>query len=136
MRERWEAKQEYWLEIVACGSPRTGQTHFPWLSGVASRRADFLLENQHLPLIRDASHGDTGRMALQPRHDLPRIPQHIVQRGNNRLPYFLDAADRRRYLHLLREALLDTDGALHAYVLMDNHVHLLVTPPKSAPYRA
>lgn len=67
-------------------------------------------------------------MARLPRLDLPHIPQHVVQRGNNRLPCFLDDTDRRRYLHLLREALLDTGIALHAYVLMDNHVHLLVTP--------
>lgn len=69
-------------------------------------------------------------MARQPRLDLPGIPQHVVQRGNNRLPCFLDDADRRRYLTLLGEALLDTDCKLHAYVLMDNHVHLLTTPPK------
>lgn len=68
-------------------------------------------------------------MARQPRLDLPGIPQHIVQRGNNRLPCFLDDQDRHCYLHLLREALLSTGCALHAYVLMDNHVHLLVTPP-------
>lgn len=66
-------------------------------------------------------------MARQPRLDLPGIPQHIVQRGNNRLPCFLDDTDRHRYLHLLGEALLDTKCALHAYVLMDNRVHLLVT---------
>ncbi|MBW3551638.1 MAG: transposase [Proteobacteria bacterium] len=70
-------------------------------------------------------------MARQPRLDLPGIPQHIVQRGNNRLPCFLDDADRARYRHLLREALLATDCRLHAYVLMDNHVHLLVTPPEA-----
>ncbi|MDO1527905.1 transposase [Fulvimonas sp. R45] len=70
-------------------------------------------------------------MARLPRLDLPGIPQHIVQRGNNRLPCFLDDADRRRYLHLLREALLDTHCALHGYVLMDNHVHLLATPPEA-----
>ncbi len=69
-------------------------------------------------------------MARQPRFDLPGIPQHVVQRGNNRLPCFLDDADRRRYLTLLREALLDTGCKLHAYVLMDNHVHLLTTPPE------
>ncbi|WP_114239653.1 transposase [Dyella sp. C9] len=68
-------------------------------------------------------------MARLPRFDLPNIPQHIVQRGNNRLPCFLDDADRHRYLQLLREALLHTKCALHAYVLMDNHVHLLLTPP-------
>ncbi|RAP56166.1 transposase [Oleiagrimonas sp. MCCC 1A03011] len=69
-------------------------------------------------------------MARHPRLDLPGIPQHIVQRGNNRLPCFLDDTDRRRYLTQLREALLGTDCALHAYVLMDNHVHMLVTPPR------
>jgi putative transposase len=68
-------------------------------------------------------------MARQPRLDLPHIPQHIVQRGNNRLPCFLDDSDRLRYLQLLRESLLHTGCHLHAYVLMDNHVHLLVTPP-------
>ncbi len=68
-------------------------------------------------------------MARLPRFDLPDIPQHIVQRGNNRLPCFLDDGDRRRYLWLLREALMHTKCALHAYVLMDNHVHLLLTPP-------
>lgn len=70
-------------------------------------------------------------MARHPRLDLPGVPQHIVQRGNNRLPCFLDDTDRRRYLTLLREALLGSDCALHAYVLMDNHVHLLVTPPRT-----
>ena len=67
-------------------------------------------------------------MARQPRLGLPGIAQHFVQRGNNRLPCFLDEQDRHRYLTLLREALLATGCALHAYVLMDNHVHLLLTP--------
>ena len=57
-------------------------------------------------------------------------PFASLHRYDNRLPCFLDDADRRRYLHLLREALLDADLPLHAYVLMDNHVHLLVTPPE------
>jgi putative transposase len=68
-------------------------------------------------------------MARLPRFDLPGVPQHVVQRGNNRLPCFLDKEDRRRYLTLLREALQATGVQLHAYVLMDNHVHLLLTPP-------
>lgn len=68
-------------------------------------------------------------MARQPRLDIPGIPQHVVQRGNNRLPCFLDDEDRSRYLTLLREALPATGCALHAYVLMDNHVHLLLTSP-------
>ena len=70
-------------------------------------------------------------MARLPRIDLPDIPQHVVQRGNNRLPCFLDDGDRLRYLQLLADALLATRCQLHAYVLMDNHVHLLVTPPEA-----
>lgn len=70
-------------------------------------------------------------MARLPRLDLPSIPQHIVQRGNNRLPCFLDDSDRLRYLTLLREAMLEAKCVLHAYVLMNNHTHLLVTPPRA-----
>lgn len=67
-------------------------------------------------------------MARLPRLDLPDVPQHVVQRGNNRLPCFLDDEDRLRYLQLLREALTAAACSLHAYALMDNHVHLLVSP--------
>lgn len=69
-------------------------------------------------------------MARLPRIDLPGIPQHVVQRGNNRLPCFIDARDRWEYLSILREALQHTGCQLHAYVLMGNHVHMLVTPPE------
>lgn len=62
--------------------------------------------------------------------DLAGVPQHIVQRGNNRMPCFLDDRDRRHYLHCLQEALSRHEVALHAYALMDNHVHLLLTPTK------
>ncbi|WP_238595530.1 transposase [Xanthomonas campestris] len=68
-------------------------------------------------------------MTRLPRIDLPGIPQHIVQRGNNRMPCFLDDGDRLRYLHLLHETLHATGYQLHAYVLMDNHALLLATPP-------
>jgi len=70
-------------------------------------------------------------MARLPRITIPGIPQHVVQRGNNRLPCFLDDGDRLRYLQLLRDALHHCDCTLHAYVLMDNHVHLLLTPKKA-----
>ncbi|MGN7724832.1 transposase [Luteimonas sp. 22616] len=70
-------------------------------------------------------------MARLPRLDLPGIPQHVVQRGNNRLPCFLDDRDRLRYLQLLRESPATTHCRLHAYVLMDNHIHLLATPPNA-----
>lgn len=67
-------------------------------------------------------------MARLPRFDFVGIPQHVVQRGNNRLPCFLDDDDRQRYLQCLRQAMLRYGVRLHAYVLMSNHVHLLVTP--------
>jgi len=67
-------------------------------------------------------------MGRTPRFDLPRAAQHIVQRGHNRLPCFLDDRDRMDYLHLLCEALTATGVQLHAYVLMDNHIHVLATP--------
>jgi len=70
-------------------------------------------------------------MARLPRLELPGVAQHIVQRGNNRLPCFLDDRDRLDYLQLLRESLLASGCELHAYVLMNNHVHLLVTPPEA-----
>jgi putative transposase len=53
---------------------------------------------------------------------------HVVQRGNNRLPCFLDDDDRQRYLQGVLQALPRFDVRLHAYVLMHNHVHLLLTP--------
>lgn len=67
-------------------------------------------------------------MARFPRLDVPGVPQHIVQRGNNRLPCFLDDQDRQAYLRFTADAVSATGVALHAYVLMDNHVHLLATP--------
>ena len=67
-------------------------------------------------------------MARLPRLDLPGIAQHIVQRGNDRQPCFADDGDYLHYRQELSEAALKHRCALHAYVLMTNHVHLLVTP--------
>ena len=67
-------------------------------------------------------------MARPPRFEFPGIPQHVVQRGNNRLPCFLDDDDRQRYLRCLLQALKRFECRLHAYVLMDNHAHLLISP--------
>jgi putative transposase len=65
------------------------------------------------------------------RIDLPHVPQHVVQRGNDRQPCFFQPVDRLRYLDDLRDISQRVGCAVHAYVLMTNHVHLLVTP--SAP---
>ncbi len=55
-------------------------------------------------------------------------PLHIVQRGINREPCFFADEDYQCYLHWLEEAARDCRCAIHAYVLMTNHVHLLLTP--------
>ena len=67
-------------------------------------------------------------MARFPRFDLPGIAWHVVRRGNDRQPCFADAADYLHYRQELGEAALKHGCHLHAYVLMTNHVHLLVTP--------
>jgi putative transposase len=59
---------------------------------------------------------------------LPSIPLHIIQRGNNRTPCFVSQNDYLVYLDMLRECAFDCGCALHAYVLMTNHVHLLLSP--------
>jgi len=67
-------------------------------------------------------------MARRPRLELPGVPLHVIQRGNNRSACFVGDGDRRLYLKCLREAARRHTCAVHAYVLMSNHVHLLVTP--------
>jgi putative transposase len=67
-------------------------------------------------------------MARLPRLTVPGYPHHVIQRGNNRQPIFLDAADYEQFLLLLGEYAQREKVAVHAYVLMGNHVHLLLTP--------
>ena len=75
-------------------------------------------------------------MPRRPRILLPDYPLHIVQRGINREPCFFAEEDYQCYLHWLKEAARDCGCAIHAYVLMTNHVHLLLTPTVSgAPVR-
>jgi len=61
------------------------------------------------------------------RFVLPGHTLHIIQRGNNRSACFRDDEDRDRYLSALRDASERAHCAIHAYVLMSNHSHLLVT---------
>lgn len=67
-------------------------------------------------------------MARRMRLCLPDVPLHVVQRGNNRQVCFFRYEDRQVYLNCLSEYARETGCALHAYVLMSNHVHLLLTP--------
>ena len=68
-----------------------------------------------------------GRMPRPPRFILPGHTLHLVQRGNNRTTCFVDDEDRLRYLAALLHASERARCAIHAYVLMTNHVHLLAT---------
>lgn len=67
-------------------------------------------------------------MPRRPRLAVPEIPWHIIQRGNNRSPCFYNDQDRRLYLATLEKQARNTGCQIHAYVLMTNHVHLLLTP--------
>jgi putative transposase len=67
-------------------------------------------------------------MSRRNRLVLPEVPLHIIQRGNNRLPCFFVEADYLVYLDMLGIASKLADCQIHAYVLMTNHVHLLVSP--------
>jgi putative transposase len=70
-------------------------------------------------------------MPRRPRVHLDGVPLHIVQRGHNREPCFFAEQDYGSYLHWLGEALGEAECKLHAYVLMTNHVHLLLTPKRA-----
>jgi len=67
-------------------------------------------------------------MARLPRYVIPGQPQHVIQRGNNRDVIFVTDEDYQFYLIKLGDACKKYDCDIHAYVLMTNHVHLLLTP--------
>jgi len=69
-------------------------------------------------------------MARLGRYFVADQPLHVIQRGNNRQPIFFEDENYIRYRGWLAEAAADYGCAVHAYVLMTNHVHLLVTPQK------
>lgn len=69
-------------------------------------------------------------MPRQPRFVLLGHPQHVIVRGNNRDPIFYTDQDYQFYLDKLKQACDKHQCDIHAYVLMTNHVHLLITPHK------
>lgn len=71
-------------------------------------------------------------MARRPRLVLPAVPLHIIQRGNNRGPCFACEADYMVYLTLLQQYAVEASCHVHAYVLMTNHVHLLLSSGSKA----
>ena len=70
-------------------------------------------------------------MPRAPRRSLLEgYPLHVLQRGHDKERCFLSDADHDLYLGLLQEYSKQCGCALHAYVLMSNHIHLLVSPPE------
>ena len=67
-------------------------------------------------------------MARLPRLTLAGYPHHVILRGNNRQAIFMDSADFQRMLALLQNHAKERDVQVHSYVLMSNHLHLLLTP--------
>lgn len=67
-------------------------------------------------------------MARLPRFAINGQPQHVILRGNNRTDIFHEEADYQFFLDKLQAGCEKHECDLHAYVLMNNHVHLLLTP--------
>ncbi len=67
-------------------------------------------------------------MARLPRLTIPHLPHHVLHRGNNGQAVFVDAQDHQTFMDLLRSLAQTHLVAVHAFVLMPNHVHLLLTP--------
>ena len=71
-------------------------------------------------------------MPRRPRVFIPGMTQHIIQRGNNRADLFRRPSDFVVYVQCARQASLRWSLEIHAYVLMTNHVHLMVTAPSAS----
>ena len=71
-------------------------------------------------------------MGRRSRTIIPGLPFHVYQRAINGQACYFDSQDRQRFLRLLEEAVGHHGCAIHAYVLMTNHFHLLLTPAKSS----
>lgn len=70
-------------------------------------------------------------MPRKPRFYVPGTPVHALQRGHNRCAVFFDDLDYLEYLRCLKQAADSCGCAVHAYVLMTNHIHLLLTPERA-----
>lgn len=70
-------------------------------------------------------------MPRRARLVIPGIPLHIIQRGNNRSVCFYTGVDYQRYLETFAVQADKYGCRIHAYCLMTNHAHLLVTPART-----
>ncbi len=70
-------------------------------------------------------------MPRKPRFFVPDIPNHVIQRGNNREAVFFEDEDYQTYKNILHESAESSGVKIHAYVLMTNHIHILATANSS-----
>ena len=73
-------------------------------------------------------------LTIMPRYRrlfLPHFPLHIVQRGHDRQPVFVERVDYEYYLSNLKEMKNKLSISVYAYCLMTNHVHLLIMPDQN-----
>jgi len=82
-------------------------------------------------IVANLSGSPRCRLPRLPRYAMPGQPQHVIQRGNNRMPIFVDPTDFEHFRRDLTTACERYKCAIHAYVLMSNHFHLLLST--SAP---
>jgi len=71
-------------------------------------------------------------MPRKPRVDLPNFLYHIIVRGNNKQPIYLDKNDYQRFIKMLKTAKEKYNFKLYAFALMPNHFHLLLKPGEKA----
>src|SRR5665213_1273200 len=69
-------------------------------------------------------------MARPPRMERPGAWHHVTARGNERKAIYRDDRDREHFCELLGEAVAVFGWGVHAYVLMENHYHVLVETPE------
>jgi putative transposase len=69
-------------------------------------------------------------MPRKPRFFLPNVPVHMIIRGNNRQSVFAETEDYLSYRHWMKEAANSCNCQIYAYVLMTNHIHILLSANK------
>ena len=74
-------------------------------------------------------------MPRKPRFYIPDVPVHIVQRGHSQEPVFFEEKNYITYLNCLSNSAEVYGCAIHAYVLMTNHIHILATPDSSQGFK-
>jgi putative transposase len=101
------------------------------MAGVSNPRGSIRKANDFGDEVENGSCSDAYRtaMARRPRIFIPDISVHVIQRGINRGAIVRDNTDREVFIAFLRRAAQQHGLSVHGFALMDNHAHLLVTPP-------